>query len=85
MQDDVPLNYTGGIPCEVVFLWDLDPFQGLGKVAYTNKGGNRLDALAEILPLAKMDDHDDFLIKSYLALVDAWEATSAMHRGLRTE
>jgi len=84
MQNDVPLNYTGGIPCEVIFLWDLDPFQGLGKVAYTNKGGNRLDALAEIIPLAKVDDHDDFLIKSYLALVDAWEATSAMHRGLRT-
>ena len=85
MQSDVPLNYTGGIPPEIVLLWDLDPFQGLGKVAYTNDDGNRLDGVASVIPLDKFDDTDDFLLKSYLALVDSFEATSAMHRGLRKE
>lgn len=83
MQSDVPLNYSGSVAPEVVFFWDLDPFQGMGKVAYTNTGGNRLNGFAEILPLAKIDDHDDFLVKAYPALIDAFEATSAMHRGLR--
>ena len=83
MQADIPFNYTGSVPPEVVFFWDLDPFQGMGKVAYTNSGGNRLNGFAEILPLAKVDDHDDFLVKAYPALIDSWEETSAMHRGLR--
>lgn len=83
MQSDVPLNYTGGVPPEVVFFWDLDPYQGMGKVPYTSKGGNRLNGFAEVIPLAKLDDHDDFLIKAYPALVDAFEATCGMHRGLR--
>jgi len=83
MQSDVPLNAAGGFAPEYVFFWDLDPFQGLGKVAYTNDDGNRLDGVATIIPLAKTDDTDDFLIKSYLALIDAFEATSAVNRGLR--
>lgn len=83
MQSDVPLNYTGGIPPENVFFWDLDPYQGLGKVAYTNDDGNRLDGTATIIPLAKTDDTDDFLIKSYMAVVDSFEATSGLVRGLR--
>lgn len=83
MQSDVPLNYTGGVAPEVVFFWDLDPFQGMGKIAYTNSGGNRLGGFAEIIPLAKVDDKDDFLVKSYPALIDAFEATCGMHRGLR--
>ena len=83
MQADRPLSYIGGVPPEVVFLWDLDPHQGMGKVAYTNDDGNRLDGLATIIPLAKIEDTDDFLIKAYAALIDSFEATSAMHRGLR--
>ena len=83
MQADVPYNSTGGVAPETVFLWDLDPFQGLGKIAYTNDDGSRLDGIASIFPLAKIDDTDDFLIKSYLAMIDSFEATSAMHRGLR--
>lgn len=83
MQADVPLNYTGGVPPEIVLLWDLDPHQGMGKIAYTNDDGNRLDGVATIIPLAKIDDTDDFLLKSYLALVDSLESTCAIHRGLR--
>lgn len=84
MIDDRPFNYTGDTAPESLFLWDLDPYQGMGKIAYTNEDGNRLDGVATIIPLAKIDDTDDFLIKSYCALIDAFEATSAMHRGLRT-
>lgn len=83
MQGDRPLNYTGGVPPETIFLWDLDPFQGCGKVAYTNNDGTRLDGVATIEPLARIEDRDDFLIKSYMALIDSFEATCAMHRGLR--
>lgn len=83
MQNDVPYNYTGGKPPETVFLWDLHPHQGMGKVAYTSKGGTRLDGFAAIKPLAETDDYNEFLIKSYPALIDSFEATSAMHRGLR--
>lgn len=84
MQSDVPLNYTGGVPPEIIILWDLDPHQGMGKIAYTNDDGNRLDGLASIIPLAKVEDTDDFLIKSYSALIDAFEATSGLTRGIRT-
>lgn len=83
MQNDLPLVYSTGVPPEIVLLWDLDPFQGLGKFAYTNDDGNRIDGIATIIPLAKQDDTDDFLIKTYGALIDSFEATSAMHRGLR--
>lgn len=83
MQADRPLIAKGGIRPEVVYLWDLHPHQGLGKVPYTNKDGSRLDGIATILPLAKIDDTSDFLIKSYLAIADSFEATSAMIRGLR--
>ena len=85
MQADVPLNYTNDVPPEVVFLWDLDPYQGMGKVPFTNKGGSRLEAFATVEPMAKTDDYDEFLIKAYPALVDAFEATCGMHRGLRVE
>lgn len=85
MQSDVPLNYNGGVPPETVFLWDLDPAQGLGRIPYTNEDGTRMDGIATIIPLAKIDDTDDFLIKGYMALADSFEATSGMVRGLRTQ
>lgn len=83
MQDDRPLDYNSSVPMETIFLWDLHPHQGLGKLAYTNNDGNRINGLATIIPLAKTEDRDDFLIKSYVALIDSFEATSGMHRGLR--
>lgn len=83
MQADRPVISTGGIMPESVYLWDLHPHQGLGKMPYTNKDGNRMDGIATIIPLAKIDDTSDFLIKSYIALADAFEATSGVHKGLR--
>ncbi len=83
MQVDRPIISAGGIREESVYLWDLHPHQGLGKMPYTNKDGNRLDGIATIIPLAKIDDTSDFLIKSYIALADAFEATSGVHKGLR--
>jgi len=84
MQNDVPLVATGSIIPEIVYLWDLDPIQGLGKLPYTNTGGSQFQGLVTTEPLAKVDDYIQFLVKSYTAVADAFEATSAWHRGLRT-
>lgn len=83
MADDVPMGASGGVPNESVFLIDLDEYQGLGKLPYTNTGGSRFGGLVTMQPLAQTDDNLPFLIKSYLALADSWEATSVMHRNLR--
>jgi hypothetical protein len=85
LQSDVPLVASGGVSPELVILWDLDKYQGLGKYAYTNTGGSRFQGLVTIEPLAKTDDDLPFLIKTYGALVPSYEATSVIHRGLRIE
>lgn len=85
-QADVPLTGTIGssVP-EVVFLWDLDEFQGMGRLPYTNQGGSQFNGLVTIEDLARTDDFLPFLIKSYCALADSFEATCSINRGLRTE
>lgn len=85
MANDLPLVATGGVAPETVMLWDLDKYQGLGKVPYTNVGGDKFGGLVTMTPLAITDDNIPFMVKSYLALCDAFEATSFMHRGLRTK
>lgn len=80
---DVPLGATGGVPMENIFFWDLDEFQGMGKYAYTNTAGSRFNGLVTMEPLAKTDDNLPFLVKTYGALIDSWEATSYQYRGLR--
>jgi hypothetical protein len=84
MRLDVPLVATGGIAPETVYLWDLDPIQGLGKIPYTNTGGSSFNGLVTTEDLAKVDDYLHFLVKSYCAMTPAYEATSAWIRGLRT-
>jgi hypothetical protein len=83
MANDVPLVATGGIPPESVFFWDLDEIQGMGKYAYTNSGGSKFNGLVSMEPLAKTDDNLPFMIKTYGALIDSYEATSGLIRGLR--
>jgi hypothetical protein len=85
LQDDRPLNYTASVPPEYVALWDLDKIQGLGKFAYTNSGGARFNGLVTMEELARTDDFLPFLIKTYGALVPAFEETTVIHRGLRVE
>ena len=80
---DVPYVAQGGIPPESVFFWDLDEIQGLGKFAYTNSGGSRFNGLVTMEPLAKTDDNLPFLIKTYGTMIDSFEATSGIIRGLR--
>lgn len=83
-QSDIPLEQdTGHSPAEVVFLWDLDPIQGLGKLVYTNTGGSNYEGLVTTESLNKVDDYLQFLIKSYPALTPSFEATSYLYRGLR--
>ncbi len=81
---DIPMIATGGVAMEQVFFWDLDEYQGLGKLAYTNSAGSRFNGLVTTEPLAKTDDNLPFMVKTYAALVPAWEATSYVARGLRT-
>jgi hypothetical protein len=83
LQEDVPLVATGGIAPEIVFMWDLDEYQGLGKYPYTNSGGSRFNGLVTVTPLAITDDFLPFMIKTYGALCPSYEATSMIHRGLR--
>jgi hypothetical protein len=83
MANDVPMGASGGVPNEAVALIDLDEYQGMGKLPYTNTAGSRFGGLVTMAPLAQTDDNLPFLIKSYVALADAFEATSVWHRNLR--
>lgn len=85
MQSDLPLTSTGGVRMESIILWDLDEYQGMGKVAYTNDQGSRFRGLITPMEVFNTDDNFPFLFKSYSALIDSFEATSSMIRGLRTE
>lgn len=85
MQNDYPLVQSGGIYPENVILWDLDKYQGLGKVPYTNSGGDRFQGLVTMVPLAVTDDFLPFLIRSYFALCPSFEATSVISRGWRVK
>lgn len=85
MANDLPIVQTGGVTPERILLWDLDKIQGLGKFVYTNSGGSRFGGLVTMEPLAKTDDNNPFLTKTYGTLIDSWEATSYMIAGLRPE
>ena len=80
---DVPLVATGGVAPEIIYLWDLDPIQGLGKLPYTNQNGSAFGGLVTTEPLAKTDAWLQFLLTSELALADSFEATSVWSRGWR--
>lgn len=84
LQSDVPLTGTIGssVP-ESIYLWDLDEYQGMGALGYTNEGGARFNGLVTIEDLAVTDDFLPFMIKSYCALIPAYEATSSVVRGYR--
>jgi hypothetical protein len=83
--DDYPIVATGGVTPESVLLWDLDKYQGLGKVPYTNTGGDRFNGLVTMQPLAITDDNIPFLIRTYCVLCPSFEGTSVLARGLRTK
>lgn len=85
MEDDVPLGDDSGVPNENVALIDLDEYQGLGKLPYTNTGGARFGGLVTMAPLAQTDDFLPFLIKSYTALAPSFEETSVWYRNLRVQ
>lgn len=80
---DQPYVAVGGVPPETVMFVDLDEYQGLGKLPYTNTAGSKFNGLVTINPLAITDDDLPFLLKSYAALCPSYEATSIVHRGLR--
>jgi hypothetical protein len=85
MRDDIPYEQESAhaVP-ETVFLWDLDPVQGLGQVPYTNTRGSQVGGLVTSEELAKTDAWRNFLLRSTMAMADRFEATSYIIRGLRT-
>lgn len=82
MGEDKPLLFNGTTPQETIWLIDLDKYQGMGKMPYTNSAGSRFQGLVTTEPLAKTDDDLPFLIKTYGAICPAFEATSAVTRGV---
>lgn len=86
MASDTQLKQESGkaVP-EYVFLWDIDPIQGLGKLPYTNTGGARFNGLVTVEQLARTDDNIPLLVKTYAALTNAFEKTSVIYRGLRID
>lgn len=83
MGNDLPVVQTNGITPEKIYFIDLDKIQGLGKFAYTNSAGSRFGGLVTMEPLAKTDDNNPFMIKTYGTLIDSWEATSYMAANIR--
>lgn len=83
MAADLPLQAVGGVNEETLWLIDLDKYQGLGKMPYTNTAGSRFGGLVTMNPLAITDDDIPFLIKTYGAIADSFEATSVIQRGVR--
>jgi len=83
MSDDVPFVATGSVNPETIYLWDLDPIQGLGKFPYASTGGSAYGGLVTVQELYQIDDYLHFLIKTYGVLAPAYEATSTWSRGWR--
>lgn len=85
MADDIPFAATGGVYSESLVLWDLDPIQGMGKLVYANKPGDRFQGLIVTEPLAKLDDYIEFLMRSYCALVPSFQKSSYWLRNIRVK
>jgi hypothetical protein len=85
MRLDVPLIKTLGVYPEIIYFWDTDVAQGIGKLVYANTRGDQFNGLVTIKPLQEIEDYRWFLIKSYCALTPSFEGTSAWVRGLRVE
>jgi hypothetical protein len=85
MRDDIPYEQDSGhgVP-ETVFLWDLDPVQGMGQAVYVNTKGSAMNGLITSEELAKTDAWREFLLRTTMALADRYESTSYIIRGLRT-
>ena len=80
---DVPYNATGSVNPEGIYLWDIDPIQGLGKFPYASTGGSQFGGMVTVQELYQIDDYLHFLIKTYGALAPSYEATSSWARGYR--
>jgi len=83
MQLDVPLILGNGIEPETIWMIDLDEFQGMGKMPYTNPGGSQFGGLVNVEFLAKVDSQLPFLLQSYTGVCPSYEATSVLYRGAR--
>jgi hypothetical protein len=85
MQLDIPLVLNNGVAPELIWMIDLDEYQGMGRQPYTNEGGSQFNGLISMEMLAKVDSELPFLLQSYTAVCPSYEATSVLNRGLRIQ
>lgn len=85
MQSDKPYVLGNSVEPENVWLIDVDEFQGMGRLPFTNQGGSQFNGLISMEMLAKTDSQLPFLLQSYCAIAPSFEATSVLHRGLRIQ
>lgn len=83
MTADKPLIPVGSVNPETIMLWDLEEAQGSGRMTYSHKGGTMYDSLIAYKPVSSDDDFEQFLVKGYMNLRHALEATSAINREVR--
>ena len=84
MQTDIPYILGGSsYEPESVWLIDVDEFQGMGRIPFTNQGGSQFNGLISMEMLAKTDSQLPFLLQAYCAIAPSFEATSVLHRGLK--
>lgn len=81
----VDANNNAIDPPESMLFWDTDPIQGLGNIGYANDPGANFNGLIVTEPLAKIEDRDDFLLKTYMACGDPFEDTSTLIRNIRVK
>lgn len=84
-QADVPYVLSNGKEPENIWLIDVDEFQGMGRMPFTNQGGSQFNGLISMEMLAKTDSELPFLLQSYCAIAPSFEATSVLYRGARVE
>ena len=85
MQLDIPLDLGNGVAPELIWMIDLDEYQGMGRQPYTNEGGSQFNGLISMEMLAKVDSELPFLLQSYTAVCPSYEATSVLNRGVRIQ
>lgn len=85
LQSDVPYITSNSVEMENIWLIDVDEFQGMGRMPFTNQGGSQFNGLISMEMLAKTDSQLPFLLQSYCAIAPSFEATSVLYRGARVQ
>lgn len=85
LQSDTPYVLGNSVEPENIWLIDVDEFQGMGRMPFTNQGGSQFNGLISMEMLAKTDSELPFLLQSYAAIAPSFEGTSCLYRGARIQ